>query len=213
MWKNIPARCVSLEKNSTRWPHIVTKLENLGFTDVKISQAVYGAELEHPFEHLSVRSEMNMKSRVERTSHEDFSTLGAIGCYLSHVNLWKELASNPYWEKMVIVEEDVMFFKGFEQNVVTLHLFDAQYNMLLLGSNKRQNIVADDAMPWTRYTQPYFGTYAYILTKNGARTLLKRCLPIEMHVEPFGGVGQRANARAASHARVTRSSSRDAARA
>jgi GR25 family glycosyltransferase involved in LPS biosynthesis len=132
-------------------------------------------------------------------------THGEIGCALSHVALWKELAemddpnnANP---TMLILEDDALFTTttsggksrfaaAFAQAWKQLTV-DDDWSMMYLGFSgrgertyvaKEESAKEDEAKRGltVELYRPEYGyhTHAYVITKAAARTLLEECLPV-----------------------------------
>lgn len=115
---------------------------------------------------------------------------GEVGCLLSHVFLWERVANDPALNRIVIFEDDART----HVDLVTIHklianLYEYLHNshipepdMLYLGK------ALDEC---TRYEQIWKNVYrsyhplclhAYIITKDGARKLLRR-LPYDVPID------------------------------
>ena len=96
---NLPQRIERLEKIKD----LLKKLELID--NYEIYNAVNGKELSDTEINklLSITSLHSLY--VESTNHKDIRTKGAIGCYLSHYNLWKEMIKRDY-DNVLIIEDD-----------------------------------------------------------------------------------------------------------
>lgn len=134
-------------------------------------------------------------------------TSGEVGCTLSHVALWKELAaavddpnnSNP---TMLILEDDALFTTtsnsggksrfaaAFAQAWKQLAV-DDDWGILYLGFSSRGErtyVVKDESAKddeakrglTVELYRPEYGyhTHAYVITQAAARTLVEECLPV-----------------------------------
>jgi len=123
---------------------------------------------------------------IKRRFHYELSSYGAIGCYLSHVNLWKEIIKNNY-KNVIIFEDDV-------------NVSNIQYNYLI----KRINLLPDD---WDIYllinpdycyekvkvenkrnlykVKRFFLLHAYIINMNACKKIIESntLFPINQQID------------------------------
>jgi len=95
-------------------------------------------------------------------------TKGEIGCLASHVALWKKCVELN--EPILILEDDVVFQSGYNEEKVKLLLASNNYNIVYLGYNEMAEIKEDLGS----YVIPGFAyqTHAYGITPKGAEALL-----------------------------------------
>jgi len=115
-------------------------------------------------------------------------TYGEIGCFLSHYNVWKDVAENGY-EKVAVFEDDIRFEPFFRAQVKALlgHLQDLglAWDLLYLGrkrlSEKEDWVEGSDRLVRPAYS---YWTLGYLLSSSGAAKLLRarpleRLLPVD----------------------------------
>jgi GR25 family glycosyltransferase involved in LPS biosynthesis len=100
---------------------------------------------------------------------------GFIGCALSHYNLWKELVASDK-SYYVIMEDDATFCDNFAEKLEEL-LKIRNYDLLFLGYHIKQNNIFDKNVKEVNVVPLNIdlyigGTHCYIITKNGASTLM-----------------------------------------
>ncbi len=137
---------------------------------------------------------------------------GALGCALSHVELWKRASSQN--RLLTIFEDDVICSFNFEKELAKLvscmpadwdiilwgYVFDPLYIWVDLGFSKSkmefyENRVRRDLKTFQAKQFSYsavklahsFGTQAYSLSPKGARVLLEHCLPLRERFITFPG--------------------------
>jgi glycosyl transferase family 25 len=114
----------------------------------------------------------------------DFSfRRGFIGCALSHLALWRELAAGQA-PAMLVLEDDVSLCPGFEGQLAelcsALTRDHPSFDLVLLGNFDWRPAAEDDFTTGFRPARPlpfdgarYIGgTFAYILSRQGAQKLL-----------------------------------------
>jgi len=146
---------------------------------------------------ISMRTKRNIKESIRR-DHEDLNTAGGIGCYLSHVEIWKKIASNQD-AYGIVLEDDaklpIDFLERLEYCIKDISLlpempdvwtfsygYDFFYNTK--GRNRPEDIIENRRGDWIYNTCPG-GTGGYLVTKEGAVKLLKNAFPIDMHVDLY----------------------------
>jgi len=113
--------------------------------------------------------------------------VGALGCALSHLNVWKTFVKtkNPH---CLILEDDVIFEKDFSKETIKQILLDTPkdfdilylgcfnsptfiYAMTLLLMNKNINNTCKSKL--VKKTDVALATHAYIISRKGAKKLIK----------------------------------------
>ena len=184
---------INLKQDTNRWETVTKELVSKGVPLDCIQRlvAVYGKEL----------SEQSLRRNVSPVARR-FCTPGIIGCYLSHRTFWLKTATEdaPY---QIVVEDDVIVADDFLQKLQDIldELENDDWDVLLLGAlgcvhpegkqgfnrisamvagggRKRKHVSRHAHVP----RRP-FGTHAYVLSKRGARKLLRRAGIVSGHVD------------------------------
>lgn len=131
---------------------------------------------------------------------QDLRTLGAIGCFLSHLSAWQAVVEQGY-ERALILEDDVHFdalrenaWQVFGGGDPCAGIDWEDVDVVLLGF---YDGVGRDGHP---YTPPRAGTsfecprdparwrgHAYIVTNRAAALLISEALPLAMQVDFYVG--------------------------
>jgi len=116
-----------------------------------------------------------------RYSHNNIGSKGAIGCYLSHVQLWQILLESNN-DMFLIFEDDVKINKSIEEinNFINLINNTYSWDLILLGYNFF-NLNNTDY----KLTSIKHGTHAYIINKAGAKKLLNNAFPIVDQIDSY----------------------------
>jgi hypothetical protein len=171
------------------------------------------AKLELVRKHVSPTALLTML-RERRYHHEQFTTPGAIGCYLSHMNVWRKIAAAK--EGALVIEDDAVVSdpEVMAQMVraVQRNRLPPEVDVLLVGWANLMS-VDDDAASETataeelaapaapaapaitlgpdvvahRVLRQFSLALMYYVTPAGARKLLQTALPIEAHVDFYIG--------------------------
>ena len=110
---------------------------------------------------------------------------GEIGCYHSHLGVWKQLVESDAPAGLVL-EDDVIFHENFKDAVNTALKAIDQWDILKLNFVRAQvPIVKADLAGWRlmAYLGPFTGTGAYLITRGAAEKLLDRFLPITRPID------------------------------
>ena len=147
------------------------------------------SDITDPEEYEKLRSQLLIKktfvSMVNLLSHSE------IGCLLSHVTLWKEVADNPEKNRIAIFEDDAR--THIEGNTI-YKLLSGFYNYLHDNNIEEPDMLylgkaLDDCMNYEKVWGNVYKSkhplclHAYIITKRGAQKLLQMApyhLPIDM---------------------------------
>lgn len=192
--------CINLKHREDRWRRFTSQPEYDVLKqsyDVERFEGVNGSTLSLASEdRISLRTKRNIKENTRR-DHEELSTAGGVGCYLSHVGVWKKFLETS--EAFAIVfEDDAVLYEGFTADfkqglkettllpqVPDLWYFSApaewyyKYKGKPFPSQERKYIIG----PWiTKACTVFTG---YFLTRKGAEKLVETAFPMDMHVDMY----------------------------
>jgi len=170
---NYPLFYISLTKNIKT----EEKLKKQGFTNVVWFPAINGKELN--LEELARNQIISQRTfndiKLGRHEHSGVPTLGVIGCYLSHREVWKLIIKNNI-DKCIVCEEDIHFTKPLSNtNKFFIENSIKEENTICLSPNSISKN--------TKLKYDFNGTQFYVLRKSTANTLLKYSLPIDIQVD------------------------------
>ena len=176
---HIPVYIINLKRRPDRRKSITHQLQTQGFYNLHYIDAVDGKRLsENDIRRFTAKNALQSRQR-----HEDINSVGAIGCYLSHMHAWqKVMASN---RSAMIVEDDLTFEQPVLDIVASIFNDTKQFDLILLHYILRRftfNVIQTGLIP---YNKEFFSCACYILTAQGAQQLLDQALPIEMQVDCY----------------------------
>lgn len=119
-----------------------------------------------------------MRASGVRQAHQDL-TPGAVGCYMSHVEVWRRLAAGgaPY---VFVFEDDASVPRSaLAQFEAVRAQIPPDWDLLLLGYDGDGTPVG----PHARKVSDFRRTHAYVVSANGARKLLRSMLPMSQQVD------------------------------
>ncbi|XP_044269786.1 glycosyltransferase 25 family member [Tribolium madens] len=123
--------------------------------------------------------------------HKRPMTLGEIGCFLSHYNIWKDIVRNGY-ETTLVLEDDIRFEPFFRSKVLNV-MADTKrvsgWDLVYFGRKRLQ----EDDEPWVEGSSLLveagysYWTLGYVLSLNGAKKLLNadplsRLVPVDEYL-------------------------------
>ncbi|XP_071878104.1 glycosyltransferase 25 family member [Bombus fervidus] len=133
--------------------------------------------------------------------HNRPMTMGEIGCFLSHYNIWNKVIENGF-KSIIVLEDDVRFEPFFRQkvNYILRELKDLQFEWDLVYLGRKR--LAENAESWidgSKYLVHAgysYWTLGYILSTSGAKKLieampLKQLLPVDEYLPILSDVHPR----------------------
>ena len=170
---------VNLEKDKDRMNAISKQLkkENVNF---KRFNAIYG-------KHLDLNTE-RCKKYFSKKAIEDLKP-GQLGCSMSHIILWEEIASKKNNNMYMILEDDAIVPKNFNKEVMKyINEMPNNWDMLLLGANRLIGKKYSDNLLYTDKSikrNGNYGLYAYIIKPKTAEKLLNVCEKMDKTIDHY----------------------------
>jgi GR25 family glycosyltransferase involved in LPS biosynthesis len=173
---------INLEDRKDRFDVTNNLLNRYEFKNVIRYQAIIGKNIPKQ-ELVKIIDPSAMKSILDnyRTKHYELS-YGAVGCYLSHINIWKKLEIDNL-DYVIIFEDDALpnfsfidlqeIIKNYVPNDWDVFLFGGIYNKCKYINNYVKKIFS------------FYETHAYIINKKGASKLLSKAFPIKKQIDSF----------------------------
>lgn len=123
--------------------------------------------------------------------HEGIPSLGAVGCYLSHVELWKRAADRTV--PTLILEQDAEPSVSLDRILDAIANIPTGVDVALLGHLTlfKPRVIERFSSKLPRGYHPVqstsdvFCTHAYVVTPEGARKLADQALPINAQVDAY----------------------------
>jgi len=181
----LPLFCINLDRRKDRWTRWSSQPFYTEYKDriLRVS-AVDGATLT-----LLTDSRISLETRARilikgpRRRHGEINSAGAIGCTLSHRQVWEQfLVTFPEEPYALVLEDDVDVPADLLRLLARIGSPPSgtqQPAVWMLSANLR-----DPVLPLTWVSpQNFWGTCAYLVNRAGARVLLDSTLPIESHLD------------------------------
>jgi hypothetical protein len=168
---NIPFYYIGFKKNIK----LEDTLKKIGFKNVNYFQAIDGRKMK-PKQLLknkiiSIRAYNDLI--YGREQHTGISSLGTIGCTLSHLELWKLCVEHfPY----IIIAEDDLDIKSIKDKDIKNIQKSLKDPLGVFISTKLQ-----------KGHQLLFGLHLYFLTNGAAKKMVNNALPIDLQTDSYIG--------------------------
>ena len=187
----IPIFCINLDRRQDRWQEFTSQegIRNLGSDAIKRWAAIDGNTINITSdERISFRVKRNISKKLRR-AWEDINSAGAIGCYLSHVGIWKWLVQSNT-EVCIVMEDDCVVPPDFGEKIRQLWeesaiINNKRYDLCIL--HRRCGVIAaDDGKGGDEKLElldTFHNTTAYIITRDCAKRLLEEVFPIQVHID------------------------------
>jgi glycosyl transferase family 25 len=127
---------------------------------------------------IGYQSVLNTNNNIPRTYHYELGSTGAIGCALSHINLYKKIVKENQPDTAYLIFED-------DALVNTLKLEDINYLVETLPNDWHSYNIGQGRFvdftrvftspienPWLYKLNKFYGTHAYVINLKGAKWLL-----------------------------------------
>jgi len=147
---------LNLDSKIERWNNL-RKLKDLYLNDIERFPAINSVE--NPMIYKDYGLELNPVGFAHTLYFSSF--YGAVGCYLSHYEMWKEIVKNK-WENVLILEDDI-HLKLLKKFLVKLEIGKGEYGDFL----KKYDLVQLSCK------RGFGGTEAYLLNYKAAEHLIK----------------------------------------
>jgi glycosyl transferase, family 25 len=172
---------VSLDRRPDRWQKAVKALARVGISRVSKCMAVDGATLSDQALVALVDGACVVSDRP--TSHTQL-TRPAIGCFLSHLTIWKRFLDGDR-DRLVVLEDDAVPSPSYSANYAerVLAAIPAGADLVLLGGTIMAGLAEKTGCEFLSRVYYFNGTYAYLVTRKGCAKLLQHLLPLRAHID------------------------------
>ena len=162
------------------------RLDDTALKNIKKFDAVKGSTLNTfiaDTEYVTVKAHYDITVAENRRSHAELGTINAIGCYMSHITLWKQLADSDK-DGMFIFETDALCISNVIVPTIKF-LHDPETathpHILFFGNFHR----LDKDSPMKKIKSRFYGMQSYYITKEGAKRCLENAFPIEEQIDSY----------------------------
>lgn len=159
---------ISIDRSIERQKRIKSQKINVEL----LENSVDGLDLNNPLDYLSVRAYYDYHKM--KNDHRTINTLGAIGCYMSHENAWKEIIKKN--KPDLIIEDDITVLDYNYNNFVDSWISE---------NHDKPRIVWLSYGYLNKESDLLWGTGSYIINPKAAEILLKHSRPIDIQVDSY----------------------------
>jgi len=143
---------------------------DMKFKPFEIFPAVVGKDI-NLIDYVSAKAyhQILMTEKTKKRLHHYDLTRGAVGCYLSHLSIYKNLLMSKY-TYTVVFEDDVIMASDFYSRLEhSIKVIPKDWDILLLGVMCLKCDIEKDYIKINRF----WGTHGYIVNKKGANKLIE----------------------------------------
>lgn len=180
---NFPSYYINLQKSKFRKKRFLSGSIDKYFSKLIRIDAIDGSQLYlNDFkETMTQRCFDSITTNTRIHKDNDMGTIGALGCYLSHICAWKLFLATE--EEFCTIFEDDIHISDKECLLIN-DITDFEFDILLL--NKNQAVKDEHFLNSNQsVVKSFTGTYAYILRRKGAQILLDHMYPIQYQVDAY----------------------------
>jgi GR25 family glycosyltransferase involved in LPS biosynthesis len=178
----VPCYVVNLDSDTKKWEKVTRTLTSIGIKHERFP-AVYGKSQSPEYIKEITYPSVYYNLKKGRAVDQDIPSLGAIGCYLSHVGVWKKFLESGE-EKCLVFEDDLDSVSSLAEIQAFVQEVPEDWDFIFLGYQKEASL--DEDVPLGncyKIKSLTFMTHAYLITKRGATTLLKSAFPIFCQID------------------------------
>ena len=173
---------INLDKSTERLANIEPLIKQLNFPYTRIS-AIYGKDLSKEYRH-SVTNAQKYKILMNNEIG-----VGTIGCYLSHVNTWKEFLRSGH-SYALIFEDDVEFEPSKLRKLIDFLVKSSNdWDMVNIDVNRHGFATPVKQLSrlfrLVKFRACVANASCYLINRKSAIELVKRALPISMPVDHY----------------------------
>ena len=183
---DIFARVINLDERLDRWQRLQPVLKRSRYTIERFPAVKVSKEfaLSKQLSPLSLRTRANLFR--ERKNHEDVHGLGAVGCYLSHVEVWKQFLHSGA-QLCLVLEDDIRDTSDIDLHMDWFLQRRKEWDVALLGwlSMRPLEYTSVGTVKPFPSAQGFFGAHSYMLTRAAAQFLVQSAFPVELQADLY----------------------------
>lgn len=177
---------INLDRRRDRWRDMIAGLGAAGIDRFERFAAIDGATIDPNDRRLVSRRVA--REIDQRPADHRWPSRGGLGCFVSHLAVWKQFDDHPGLESLWVFEDDArpapyLLKLTPRERLRQLAAVPARADLILLG----RDILADSGGAFAhgliRRIYCFFGTQAYIIKRRAAKKLLKPLLPIQANID------------------------------
>lgn len=172
---------INLEKRKDRYKRFNVKFKNSDFNmNYELFKAIDGKQVD--LGKYVTQNTLNEILQTERNGKRKYHyqlTRGAIGCYLSHMNIWKDILDNNI-NQALILEDDANLPKNLNEILEDkIKYIPKDYDIILLGCK----CLKCKKMERYKKVKRFWLTHSYIITNNCIKKIYDKMFPIKQQID------------------------------
>jgi glycosyl transferase family 25 len=190
--EHIPIYCINLDRRKDRWDLVSNQPGFKEFPQIERFSAVEGKDVDvMKDDRISLVAKRNILLQTRR-AHEEISTKGAIGCYLSHVGVWERFMKHSSAPYMIVMEDDVELlagsYKKLEEFIKSSSLLadPTAWDLCNLAPSyslsQRGSVMPD---PTLVRLERFCSTVCYMITRRGIERMMPHIFPLEVQIDGY----------------------------
>lgn len=180
---------INLDRNRERYEKFLEKYNQyMKNTTIQRIAATDGSKLSYELLEQTVAPEVfeGIKNidKTGKRQNDIQLTKGMIGCYISHLFLYKTALEKKH-NIVLVFEDDAFVDRDLMKFLQELKEYPSDWDILLLGYVRifKENLHSDS---WTR-VYDFWGTQGYLINKKGMEKMLKKSYPIKNQIDHMMG--------------------------
>jgi len=123
----------------------------------------------------------NSLKNEKREKHYEFNTMGAIGCYLSHIKTWQKIL-NTNCKYGLIFEDDIEFNNYMSEDIICNYIsrLPNDWDILLLNKNRVTMYKVDNNL---YKVKKFICLHSYIVNKKSVNKIINNITPINQQID------------------------------
>lgn len=180
---NFPIIIINLDKDVDRLENATKQLSDFPSSSIIRYPAINGKELDLNEIDITPYTRYLINNPNSRCSHQQINTLGGVGCYLSHCNVWNSYQDTPEGG-IIVFEDDLKVCKNFASELTDiLHNIPSDCDVLSFGYLGLLEPTKKDEEG--KSTSFFFGLQGYYISNQGMKKLIEHAFPIEVHLDAY----------------------------
>jgi GR25 family glycosyltransferase involved in LPS biosynthesis len=179
---DLPIVAINLPHRTDRWEALSRRMSAVGLDKVMRIPAVEGARL--AVDHVAALLRAPVDDIEEAPCSHLALTRPAIGCFLSHLAVWRWVVRNNV-ARALIFEDDAAPASHFDpaRFRTVLAGLPERTGMVFLGRIIMNGMAERDGGSGLARIYYFNGTFAYLITPAACRTLIQKLLPLDRHLD------------------------------
>ena len=177
---------INLDISVDRFNKADSILKKVGgiFADYKRISGIYGKDLSIDYVKSITTPYSYYYLNNERDLHFQIDRVNAIGCYLSHVAVWKDMVLNNY-QNIIILEDDIL---DFNYDIIMTYIDNLPIGVQIAHLHYTDMLASIKFNKINKYwyTSNHLlipSAVAYLLNINLAKQFIEKSLPIDTHID------------------------------